>query len=766
MWAAHPEATADLTAGIISPAPPLTEAEQACERGGVAADESQEKAGEASGDVAASTLNKTTGTPEDGRAQGQRDISSQTGIEPTVENGTSLPLAPQIPNPLNGEHKKSPDVTLPTTIMSPPAVLDRRTDPEEIEAPHDAGAEGTQLQAGGSKRAVVPPEKRGGRPRSQRSADDSQGEQKKRPRSLCPEIVCWKRGREWVVGVEIPDGISGSGSIVVLQDGAQLAEDGSRPGCWPLATLNTLVKVQVVGSSDNWPIDIPLGDDAWLLFKLSGRGLDHGRKVKQASSGSYLAIVPKTWQRDEEKAGSPPTTPEPAFLEGYLVHFFELTAGVSSCIAFRDGQGKPTIIGSGGPQFHLAGQEIPDASEGIGPLFGGLPPRICIANGQWSNVGTIVVGQEGSGRQRWRESFEPKADQAVQEIPREVLKRKAGWYFLRFYDRADTLIDSLDFRFVAGLKGISIPTAGPAPGPDGHVAQIVEVLHEAGYTVTQKGQECPGLKMEQGTDKTIVTIPATAECDRTRWYIHPANSHGKEVEFTILIERLWWALSSDDKEPSQWEDRPVRLSDEMFRATSDRAIWIRFPKPKWVRGVAAGFRRDSLLRFSVNVTHRAVCIRLREFAGLQQPDDGAAEHKFKVWAEIGQGTHEATVAILPAMTPPVTGRGRFKSAIAEARLQTGSGNIKINGVLVGQYFSHAPHKASIVLQKFCAMPEVKQTLSKFDAVVTVRGSSPNTIRQAKAVAHAIARALWCYDRKLMRPLKQAGFGGASVTQKH
>jgi hypothetical protein len=405
------------------------------------------------------------------------------------------------------------------------------------------------------------------------------------------------------------------------------------------------VKVQVIGSSDNWTI--PLGDDAWLLFKLRGKGWDHGRKVKQASSGSYLAIVPSTWRRDEDKAGSEPTTPEPVSLGGYLAHFFELTDDGTSCVAFRDDQRKPTIMGSGGPKFRLAGQEIQDASEGIGRLFGGLPPRICIASAQWSDVRTIVVGQEGSGRQRWRESFEPKADRAQQELPYEVLERKAGWYFLRFYDSTDTLIDSLDFRFVAGLKEISIPTAGPVPSPGGHVAQTVEVHHDAGYNVTQPGQECPGLKLEQGTDKTILTIPPTPECDRTRWYIHPANRHGKEVEFTILIERLWWALSTDDKEPSRWEDRPVRLSPEDFAAKSARAIWLRFPKPRWVSVVAAGFRRDGSRSFPVKVTDRAVRIPLREFAGVQELDDGAAEHKFKVWLKIGQIAHEVTIAVLP-----------------------------------------------------------------------------------------------------------------------
>lgn len=752
--AARPEARVDVIAPINS----------------TTTHEAHDKTPKASDQIEPGALDKTISISAQDREEPQRDTSREPEIQPTGETG-SAPQPPAQPptDPSSDQHEKILDETTAAPEGSELGAPDTTTSEKvESERGRDDGPNRPEEQAEEKERSVVPPEQRGGRPR-RGSADKEHGNSRRRlPTTPRPEIVCWKRGREWVVGVEIPDDISQS-SISVLQADDSLSEDGSRAACRPLVTLNTAAKVQVVVSSHNRAINVPLGDGVWLLFKLSGRGLEQGRMVKHVSSGSYLVIVPKTWQRDEQKAGSPPTTPEPVFLEGYLAHFFELTESASSRIAFRNQLGQSIVIDSGGPRFHLVGPKIHDESGRMGPLFGGSPPRLGIMNGHWSDVQTIVVGQEGSGRQRWRQSFEPKADRTPQELPHEVLERKAGWYFLRFYDSTDTLIDSMDFRFVAGLKEISIPTASPVPSPDGHVAQTVEVHHDASYNVMQPGQECPGLKMEQGTNKTIVTIPPTAECDRTRWYIHPANSHGKEVEFTILIERLWWALSSDDKEPSQWEDRPVRLSPEHFAAKSDRAIWLRFPKPRWVSVVAAGFRRDGSRSFPVKVTDRAGPIPLREFAGVQELDDGAAEHKFKVWAEIGQGTHEVTVAILSAVTqvtPPVPWWGRYKTAIAEARLQKGSGKINVNGVLVGQYFSHAPHKARFFLRKLCALPEVKQTLSKLDVDVTVRGSSPKTIRQAKAVVHAIARALWSHDRKLMRPLKQAGFGGASVTQKH
>jgi ribosomal protein S9 len=533
--------------------------------------------------------------------------------------------------------------------------------------------------------------------------------------------------------------------------------------------LNTAAKVQVVVTSRNPTINVPLGDDIWLLFKLSGKRLEQGRMVKHVSSGSYLAIVPDTWQRDEEKAGSPPTTAEPVFLEGYRAHFFELTESGSSCIAFLDELGQSITIGSSGAGFHLIGHEIHDDRERVGPLFGGAPPRLGIENGHWSDVETIVVGQEGSGRQRWRKRFEPKAHRPQQELPHEVLERKAGWYFIRFYASTDTLIDSLDFRFVAGLKEISIPMARPVPSPEGHVAQTVEIVHDSGYSIRKLVEGCPGLEVEYGSEKTILRIPPRADYDRTRWVIQPPNNDGQEVEFAILIERLWWALGSNDTEPSQWGDRLVSLSRRDFTAASDRAVWMRLPKPRWASAAYAGFRRESARRFPIKVTDKTVHIPLRDFSGVQELADQGGWHQFKVWLETGRGTHEITVAILSAVArvmPVVPKLGRYKTAIAEARLQTGSGKINVNGVLVGQYFSRAPQKARFFLRKLCALPEVKQTLSKLDVDVTVRGSRAETIRQAKAVVHAIARALWSYDSTLMRPLKQAGFGGASVTEKH
>jgi ribosomal protein S9 len=60
------------------------------------------------------------------------------------------------------------------------------------------------------------------------------------------------------------------------------------------------------------------------------------------------------------------------------------------------------------------------------------------------------------------------------------------------------------------------------------------------------------------------------------------------------------------------------------------------------------------------------------------------------------------------------------------------------------------------------MKEVQEKLSKHEINIIVHGSHPTTMRQPKAVAHAIARALMNYDPCLAPLLRQAGFGGVKV----
>jgi len=235
---------------------------------------------------------------------------------------------------------------------------------------------------------------------------------------------------------------------------------------------------------------------------------------------------------------------------------------------------------------------------------------------------------------------------------------------------------------------------------------------------------------------------------------------------TILVERVWLALGEEDGEPSQWEDRPLVLSRDDFTATSTRAIWLRFPKTRWVDKISVGFQDAKARSYPVRVAERKIALPLREFADTEEVADRSREHQLKVWIE-RNSIFKTAVAILPALQIEIslrqwTGFGRYKTAIARAILQDGSGSFTVNGRLAGEYFKNAPAKARHFLWRFQSLPSARDVLSRLDGQIEVWGSSPTTIRQAKAVAHALARAMTMYEPKLKSLLKSAGFGGVRM----
>lgn len=647
--AREPEGTAKLP---TSGQPVSNGGDQACEQKPGGAQESQEHALGSPGSTEARMPTETIVAPGHGRAEGERDTSSQSSIEPAEEKGSPFQPPPQPPASLPaGEPKRSHDEMPPNTVVPSPALPVKPVDALESGHARDAAPHASQRPSepqwgrGKERDRHICPEKRGGRPRSDGSVGGRQGQAGTRAQTPRPEIVCRKQLREWIIGVEIPEDILQDGLVTVFQNGASL--EASTRGFYPLAALSKDVRIEVNdGGVTPLSSEIPLGDDDWLLFKLSGEQLKQGRRVEQVSSGFYLAIVPEDWERDEERAGSPPVAPEAVVLEGYQAHFFDVADSSSSCIAFREPNGKSVVIGSPGAQFCLVGEQIPDASERIGPLFGAKPPRVKILNADWSKVRTIVIGDEGSGEHRWRKSFEPDPSQEEQELPPEVMERLAGWYFLRFYDDNEDLIDSLDFRFVAGLRGISVPKADPMPDRDGHAQQRVDIFHDAEYTVTLLDPNDPDVLVERCAKGTIVRIPPKAECDETCWAICPLDGRGQDVKLTILIKRVWWALGADHEEPKHWQDRPIEVTREYFAAQSNMGIWLRFPKPRWVGNVSAGFFPEGSRQFPVRVGDRTAHIPLRDFSGAGELENRGREHEFKFWLCSPEGRHEAVAAIL------------------------------------------------------------------------------------------------------------------------
>lgn len=132
---------------------------------------------------------------------------------------------------------------------------------------------------------------------------------------------------------------------------------------------------------------------------------------------------------------------------------------------------------------------------------------------------------------------------------------------------------------------------------------------------------------------------------------------------------------------------------------------------------------------------------------------------------LGLAATEAELQGLPAIEGPLeqwVGWGRFKSAVAKAMLRPGPGELRVNGEPVWEYFGEAPSKARGFLRRLLDLDEVKRILAQTEGIVRVEGSSPGSMRQAKAVAHAVARALADSDSGCKELLRQVGFGGVRV----
>lgn len=94
--------------------------------------------------------------------------------------------------------------------------------------------------------------------------------------------------------------------------------------------------------------------------------------------------------------------------------------------------------------------------------------------------------------------------------------------------------------------------------------------------------------------------------------------------------------------------------------------------------------------------------------------------------------------------------GKRKAAIAKVWLSEGSGDIKVNGRSVEDYFTMDTARES-VFQPLA----VTETNNKFDFIIKVAGGGIGG--QAGAVRHGITKALMEFDPELRGLLKKAGY---------
>lgn len=482
---------------------------------------------------------------------------------------------------------------------------------------HEAGS-GTQQEqeqkAGeesqeGAKKEPLPPDKRGGRSRgpSKESAIEKGHETK--PRSLKPEFVCWKEGWSWIIGIEVPEECE---SLRVTQNEELLEPDNIDESHYRLKQADGIVKVTwTEGSKVLSLIELKRN---YLIFKMRKNWKEPGRLVQRSTNGYYLIVAPQEWERDNEISGTAPVNPESTQLEGYRAHFFYKEQKWNNAIGFITANGERIRVESGSPRFQLVGSEINDASEDMGPLFGREPPLIKVLDDKgWSDVGVIVVGEEGSGRNKWRTQFTPQLAEKEQKLPEKLTSRRGGWYFVRIYDNDYNLIESMDFRFMEGLREIKIHSHSFLPEPSGHQPVRVEFLHKPRCRIQLLAKGDPeSLQIKHEDELMSTIIPRHPAWDVTDWEIRCDRA---KVIVEIMIERIWWSLTENDSLSStELLDRPLSIGHDSLNATSNTFILLWFPKPRWIQTILVGFEKSKSRPYSVEVNDRKIRIPLREFS--------------------------------------------------------------------------------------------------------------------------------------------------------
>ena len=104
-----------------------------------------------------------------------------------------------------------------------------------------------------------------------------------------------------------------------------------------------------------------------------------------------------------------------------------------------------------------------------------------------------------------------------------------------------------------------------------------------------------------------------------------------------------------------------------------------------------------------------------------------------------------------SITAPANALGRRKEAIARVRLVPGTGQWKVNGRTLEDYFPNKLHQ-QLITDPFTVL----NLTDAYDVIVRISGGGPSG--QAGALRLGIARALNAIDEEHNRPaLKKAGF---------
>ena len=496
----------------------------------------------------------------------------------------------------------------------PPIVVSNKTDARHEIPVHRRS---TKIATTDGTRHVAPEGRRGGQTEADRGGNPV--DQRERTCSgLQLRLVCFKDNyRMWQLAVELPEDVS-SASVRVFQDSEELQPTRFDQNRWPLKRLNGIIEaVESQNEGRRWQLEIGCGDE-YLLFKLLAESeTEEGRRVNSPSRGDYLLIAAENWHISDCLGIEP--RPEPNIrVEGHVAYRFTVRDGYHARLRLGPQGREQRTIQSRSACFTFANKPADAVFEKYqAPLFLRSPPIVRALNPiSWPQVEKLVLLVAGEGHGNLKACFKPAPINNEVDLTEHLKTTNVGWYVVRLYDAHELLLDDGHyFAFSRLLRDIKVSGAPVLPGADGHSETRLEFEHDAETAVEAffGEQELEALPIDGGT---VFSVPP--RCEQVHWQIGCTGE--SPLKCITRIERLWWAFGSDSIQPTEteWTDKPVVVRRGDFRASSDKVIWVRLPKPQWVENVRVGFSQNSARNYCPPASEREFVIPLREFESSEQ----------------------------------------------------------------------------------------------------------------------------------------------------
>ncbi|MCS6798419.1 MAG: hypothetical protein NZ898_07810 [Myxococcota bacterium] len=568
-------------------------------------------------------------------------VSIQLRDGPGSENGEELPVEPVVPSntdsAASGDEPTSADNHVSDAGdvgIRPPA--DSGTNDESasisVPAPRAHGVD--------AHRRKVPPEKRGGRPRSEPDAaltsdGGDLGKRQASPRFVARLEVLWISG-QWVL-VVVLEGTEAYGEEVqprVFQDDEPLTPDGDAPWTYPVRSFDLPIRLEEDLTGTRRELGL-LGPTSILAFRLLAEG-NRGTALKRRPRPGerWLLVVPCSMRPDISSGAIRNDEWDPTADPQWIAYHVTI-ADPSAPIRFTDETGTAYPVDLEGPSLLLDGERLDDAHPSGEPLF--IGPTLPVVRFTGDNASSsrrvvmLVVGEEGPGRGRRKVKVDVQSSPSGLKLPSFVRKREAGRYFVRAYDERWNLVDSTSFRYAPGLYAIRFePDSVPViPGPDGHQEVCIVVEHGPQLRCV----ECPeGVSAEPDEKGTRLRVRPHWHCDVFVVAFAPTNPDRathvglpERVQVCFALPRLWWRLVRDHRgAENAWTSKPLELRPDDFRAERDVFLEIRVPRGWRRSGIAVRLDQDTTRWFKVPFEDGTVRIPLGDFDRSRLPDGSGA----------------------------------------------------------------------------------------------------------------------------------------------